>query len=49
MTLMAFIFQILGMGTAVFLVAMGIGLGLRIGLGRPVRSPDERKDKGRPF
>ena len=50
--MLAFIFQILGMATAVFLVAMGIGLGLRLGMGRPARSPTElerRKDLGRPF
>ena len=50
MTLIAFIFQIIGMATTVFLVAMGIGLGLRLGLGRPdYRRPDQRKDKGVPF
>lgn len=51
MTLIAFIFQILGMFAAVFLASIGVGFGLRLGLGKPLSRTEleRRKDLGKPF
>ncbi len=46
MTIMQLFFQLMGILATSFILCVGIGIGLRFGLGTPSRLADQRKDQG---